>query len=144
MDVEYLPPAACMLADRATHQRSACIAMILRVFCLTECHGCLTPFITIFYIFYRRADRRSGTGLVQQTVQIVASHDLTLFVRRHFEPQVQMCQPLVLLLLVRLEVKNEELQPQPLCSGSLIVRLAQMKHVELHDLVKLANKERAL
>ena len=32
------------------------------------------------YIFSRWPERVSGTGLVQQTVQIVASHDLTLFV----------------------------------------------------------------
>jgi len=34
------------------------------------------------YIFSRGPERDSGTGLVQQTVQIVASHDLTLFVMR--------------------------------------------------------------
>ena len=34
------------------------------------------------YIFSRGTERDSGTGLVQQTVQIVASHDLTLFVRQ--------------------------------------------------------------
>ena len=32
------------------------------------------------YIFSRGPEPGSGTGLVQQTVQIVASHDLTLFV----------------------------------------------------------------
>ncbi len=34
------------------------------------------------YIFSMRLAPQSGTGLVQQTVQIVASHDLTLVVRR--------------------------------------------------------------
>ena len=33
--------------------------------------------------YFQEAGAASGTGLVQQTVQIVASHDLTLFVRRH-------------------------------------------------------------
>ena len=32
----------------------------------------------------QEAGAASGTGLVQQTVQIVASHDLTLFVRHLF------------------------------------------------------------
>ena len=34
--------------------------------------------------YFQEAGAASGTGLVQQTVQILASHDLTLFVRAHF------------------------------------------------------------
>ena len=33
--------------------------------------------------YFQEAGAASGTGLVHQTVQIVASHDLTLFVRPH-------------------------------------------------------------
>ena len=33
--------------------------------------------------YFHEAGAASGTGLVHQTVQIVASHDLTLFVRPH-------------------------------------------------------------
>ena len=33
-------------------------------------------------MYFQEAGAASGTGLVQQTVQIVASHDLTLFVGR--------------------------------------------------------------
>ena len=32
-------------------------------------------------MYFQEAGAATGTGLVQQTVQIVASHDLTLFVR---------------------------------------------------------------
>ena len=33
-------------------------------------------------MYFQEAGAASGAGLVQQTVQIVASHDLTVFVRR--------------------------------------------------------------
>ena len=36
-------------------------------------------------MYFQEAGAASWTGLVQQTVQIVAAHDLTLFVRAHVD-----------------------------------------------------------